>query len=136
MTYLPLTQLDTDAESLAYAQALSVAIWGLCKHPTSETTNIYRVAQHPTTGQCALVMDDQAFFVQPDANPAPLLSLVSPVLTQQQIDVLENDIIAARGNSVAVSSLLPQTVRDNALTIEQATQGGWITEQATQGGWI
>lgn len=128
MTYLPLTMRSTHATSLAYAQGLSVAMWDLCKHATSETSSIYRVIQHPETGQCVLVMDDERFFVQPDADPSVLMALVSVGLTQDELDDLRDAIVAARGSHVTVASLLPASVLGHALTEEEALTAGWIAE--------
>lgn len=126
MKILPLTQQDTQENSEAYAAAVSFGMWSLCSHPSSSTVQMYPIVTHPSTGQFALKMGGEQFYVQPTADPGYLLNLVSGVLSASELEGLRDDIEAARGSRVDVLNLLPDQVVSNVITEEEAEEQGWL----------
>ena len=126
MIYLPLTQLPP--------QAISSALWAISR-PDSETkgTRLYcGWITHPETGQHALTLDPtdtQPIHPEADLAIAQLVGGLTPFATEQEIDLLTESLVNAKGGRINVVDMLPASLSANLMDQQTAEADGWFATE-------
>jgi hypothetical protein len=123
MIHLPLTALPPEA--------ISSALWAISR-PDAESkgTRLYcGWITHPETGQHALTLnpdDTQPIHPEADLAIAQLVGGLTPFTTEQEIDLLTESLINAKGGRINVVDMLPITLQNHLLTQADIEEAGWI----------
>jgi len=109
--------IPTDTVSENFGWSLSEAMWSLSVPSNNNTTRYYcGVRVHPQTGEIYLAMDDNDTQpVHPNADVQPLIDMLTAADTQERQN-LSNYLNSARGSRVKPVDLVPQSLKDRALT--------------------
>ena len=119
-------------------ETISSALWAISR-PDAESkgTRLYcGWITHPETGQHALTLDPtDTQPIHPDADLAiaQLVGGLTPFATAQEIDLLTESLINAKGGRINVVDMLPATLSANLMTHETAEANGWFETEITQG---
>ncbi len=90
---------------------------------------------HPITGYGALAMkENRTVPIHVEANGAELNYLLNifvadGALTQEEADVISEQVIASAGEKVSILDFVPESWSDYVLTKEQMDADGWFPEQ-------
>ena len=123
--------------SVAYAESLSSALWGISRPPAirkPEDTQLYTSwIVHPTTGAVALYVPDDTRPVHQDADVQPVLDLLAPALTADELQIATDAVEEARGARISFKQLLEDSpsLAPALMTHEQAQASGWFEEEET-----
>jgi hypothetical protein len=119
-------------------ETISSALWAISR-PDAESkgTRLYcGWITHPETGQHALTLDPtDTQPIHPDADLAiaQLVGGLTSFATAQEIDLLTESLINAKGGRINVVDMLPATISANLMTHETAEANGWFETEITQG---
>lgn len=121
--------LTLTTPTLAYAQAMSGALWSLAVPSVTGTTR-YAVdwITHPSTGDVALLIPET--YTQRVASDADVSAFVSVLnLPADEAAALTSTLRGAKGGtSLTVAEWLPPTLAARTLTDEEADAAGWFAE--------
>lgn len=124
-----MTLLTLTIPTLAYAQAMSAALWSLARPGTSDATR-YAVTwiTHPTTGEVAIELtDDYRQRVDAAADVAAFVAALG--LPAGEAATLTATLEGARGGApLTVIDWLPATLAARTLTEVAAAAAGWFDE--------
>ncbi len=104
------------------------------EHLRDNYTTIYYCGKiiHPTNGYAALVMpENETVPIHIESSGDELDDLLNlfvsdNALTQEEADVISQQVIDSKGQSISILDLVPDSWKPFVLTYEQADAAGWF----------